>query len=132
MKTKTKTAHGTALKVLPSAGFRSILVPLDFSPGSQRALALALPFARQFGAKVTLLHVIEPVATPDFATTFPLALENDEQKAAAKKELDRLLKGLGPARKQVEKTLVRFGRSYHEIAEAARTLKLDLIIISTH
>jgi nucleotide-binding universal stress UspA family protein len=27
---------------------------------------------------------------------------------------------------------VRFGRSFHEIAAAARTLKADLIIISTH
>jgi nucleotide-binding universal stress UspA family protein len=32
----------------------------------------------------------------------------------------------------VEKLLVRQGRAFHEIAEAARTLKSDLVIISTH
>ena len=32
----------------------------------------------------------------------------------------------------MEKALVRYGRSFHEIAEAARTLKVDLIILSTH
>jgi nucleotide-binding universal stress UspA family protein len=32
----------------------------------------------------------------------------------------------------VEKVLVRFGRSFHEITEAARNRKADLIIISTH
>ena len=32
----------------------------------------------------------------------------------------------------LEMVLVRFGRSFHEIAEAARTRKVDLIIISTH
>ena len=42
------------------------------------------------------------------------------------------MKQAGVNPKLVEKLLVRFGRSYHEIAEAARTLKVDLIIISTH
>jgi nucleotide-binding universal stress UspA family protein len=32
----------------------------------------------------------------------------------------------------VEKYLVRNGRSFHEIVSAARSLKSDLIVISTH
>src|SRR5262245_53030649 len=68
---------------------RSILVPVDFSPPSLRALKYAAGLARQFGAKLTLVNVLEPVATPDFAY-YPLMMENDKAMARAKKELERL------------------------------------------
>jgi universal stress protein A len=109
---------------------KSILVPVDFSAQSEKALAYAVPFAEQFGAKLTLLHVVEPVATPDFALSFPLV--NDKVVADCKRHLERIVQDLEIAPKLVQKTLVREGRSFHEIADAARTLKVDLIIISTH
>jgi nucleotide-binding universal stress UspA family protein len=111
---------------------KSILVPIDFSAQSEKALAYAVPFAEQFGAKLTLLHVVEPVATPDFAGSFPLIMENDKVMAECRRHLERIVKDLEIEPKLVEKTLVRQGRSFHEIADAARTLKVDLIIISTH
>lgn len=111
---------------------KSILVPLDFSPPSKKALDYAVSVAQQFKAKLTLLNVVEPVATPDFAATFPLVMEDDQVMAAAKKELERKTKAARVPRGIVEKVLVRFGRSFHEITEAARTRKVDLIIISTH
>jgi nucleotide-binding universal stress UspA family protein len=137
MKTKR---HKTAARAGRAAGvsrglpvrIKSILVPLDFSPSSKSALGFAVSFARQFKAKLTLLNVVEPVATPDFAPSFPLALENDELMAGAKQRLESTIKAARIPRGVVEKVLVRFGRSFHEIAEAARTRKVDLIIISTH
>jgi nucleotide-binding universal stress UspA family protein len=109
---------------------KSILVPIDFSAQSKKALAYAVPFAEQFGAKLTLLHVVEPVATADFANTFPLVMENDKVMSACKGRLEHVIKEIDPS--LVEKALVRYGRSFHEIAEAARTLKVNLIILSTH
>jgi nucleotide-binding universal stress UspA family protein len=133
---KTKSARTTnAAKLTATAlpvRIKSILVPLDFSPPSKKALDCAVAFARQFKAKLTVLHVVEPVATPDFAASFPLAMENDQLMAAAKKELERAVKAARVPRGMVEKVLVRFGRSFHEIADAARTRKVDLILISTH
>ena len=111
---------------------RSILVPVDFSPESEKALAYALPFARQFGAKLTVLHVVEPTATPDFLTSFPLVIDNDKLMADCKKHLERVVKDLAIEPKFMETTLVRYGRAFHEITQAARSLKTDLIIISTH
>ena len=111
---------------------KSILVPIDFSPHSEKALAYAVPFAEQFGAKLTLLNVVEPVATPDFAPSFPLVMENDKVMAECRSHLKRVVTNLKIEPRLVEKTLVRQGRSFHEIADAARTLKADLIIISTH
>jgi universal stress protein A len=110
----------------------SILVPIDFSAESEKALAYAVPFARQFGAKLTLLHVVEPVVTPDFAKSFPLAMENDKLMAECRRHLERIVKDSEIEPRLVEKTLVRYGRTFNEIADAARTLRVDLIIISTH
>jgi len=128
----TKAARSAAASVPALHRIKSILVPLDFSPPSKKALDYAVTFARQFKAKLTLLHVVEPVATPDFAASFPLAMENDKLMAAANRELEGAAKAAKIPRGVVEKTLVRFGRSFHEIADAARTRKVDLIIISTH
>jgi nucleotide-binding universal stress UspA family protein len=117
---------------VPPFRVKSILVPIDFSPPSKKALNHAVSIARQFKARLTLLNVVEPVGTPDFAASFPLVMEDDRLMAAAKKELERAAKAARAPRGMVEKVLVRFGRSFHEITEAARTRKVDLIIISTH
>lgn len=113
-------------------GIKSILVPTDFSAPSKKALDYAVPFAEQFGAKLILLHVVEPVATPDFANSFPLMMESDKLLAACNAQLQSLVKQSAIDPKLVEKTLVRQGRSFHEITDAAGTLKADLTIISTH
>ena len=135
MKTKKTRARPVARKarITPATlRLRSILVPLDFSPSSNKALDYAAKFARQFGAKLTLVHVVEPVTMPDFDASFPLALANGPLIAAAKNELERAVKSARIPDGTVEKILVRFGRSFHEIAEVARARKVDLIIISTH
>ena len=123
----TKTAKSAATASPLPFRIKSILVPLDFSPPSKKTLDYAVTFARQFKAKLTLVHVIEPIAA-----SFPLAMENDQSMAAAQKQLESLVKAARIPRSAVEKFLVRFGRSFHEIADAARTRKVDLIIISTH
>lgn len=112
-------------------GLKSILVPIDFSPGSKKALKYALPFAEQFGAQIILLHVVEPVATPDFAY-FPLMMENDKVMAVARRQLDLLCKQEAIEPRVIAKTLARHGKPFQEIADAARTLEADLIIIATH
>lgn len=110
----------------------SILVPTDFSVESKKALTYAVAFARQFGAKLTLLHIVEPVGTPDFANAFPLAMENDRVALECKRHLQRMVRESEMDSELVEKVLVRQGRAYAEIASAAKSLKVDLIIISTH
>jgi len=79
-----------------------------------------------------VLNVVEPVATPDFAKSFPLAMENDKAMAKSKRHLERVVRDLEIEPALMEKILVRYGRSFNEIADAARMLKANLIIISTH
>src|SRR5262245_52802460 len=40
---------------------KRILVPVDFSVASTKALAYSFALARQFGAELILLHVVEPI-----------------------------------------------------------------------
>jgi len=129
---KTKSTRTPTPKKPSQLQIKSILVPIDFSSPSKKAFDYAVEVARQLKAKLTLLHVVEPVAMPDFAASFPLAMENDELMATAKEQMERVVKAGRVPRGIVEKVLVRFGRSFHEIAEAARTRKVDLIIIATH
>jgi len=110
---------------------KSILVPLDFSDTSGKALDYAIAYSRQFGAKLTLLYVIEPVATPDFAT-FPLMMDNDQASRSARTRMQALCEQRHVRAAELNNLVVRQGRAFHEICEAARTLKSDLIVIGTH
>lgn len=51
---------------VPSDRISSLLVPHDFSEHSAGAVRTAAAWARALGAKVTLLHVVEPVVYPEF------------------------------------------------------------------
>src|SRR5213075_1727994 len=99
----THTRTGNRLQTKPKrSGFRagqvrSILVPIDFSMPAETALSHAVSMAKQFGAKLTLLNVVEPFPTPDFAY-YPLVMEDDEVVKRTKEELERVQRktGIGP------------------------------------
>ncbi|MDB6035068.1 MAG: hypothetical protein JWM16_5406 [Verrucomicrobiales bacterium] len=63
---------------------------------------------------------------------FPIVMENDKLVGASEAHLRAVTGKCGIERGLVEKNLVRTGVPYHEISNAARTLKTDLIIIATH
>src|SRR6266567_375548 len=75
----------------PPFKLTKILVPIDFSDCSKKALQYAVPFAKQFGATITLLHVVQGnyVGGPEFgALDFPLT--EIELKKSAEKQLAEL------------------------------------------
>ena len=154
MKTKTKRAEGRAptlsRRERPAAGpdvnlaaanvpitqsvrIKSILVPIDFSEYSKKALRYAVRFAEEFGSSITLLHVVERVIQPPEGygalevPAFDLGLLQKHAAAKlsslAQEEIDELV----PV-----KTLVRSGAGYNEIVTVAKEEGTDLIIIATH
>lgn len=115
-----------------SFSLKKILVPVDFSNPSKKALQYALPLASQFGAEITLLYVLEPIPYPnDFLASYPLVADNSDLLKAARKELTELSEKL-KAGSQPAQTLLRHGNPAHEICAAAKDLGIDLIVISTH
>jgi nucleotide-binding universal stress UspA family protein len=110
---------------------KQILVPIDFSKTSIEALRQAEIFAEKFGASLMLLHVVEKAPFMSDMRNVPLAMSEDEVAEKAKVDLTLLAK-----RELKEKTTrqinVRVGKAYQEINEAAKELRADLIVISTH
>jgi universal stress protein A len=104
---------------------KNILVPLDFTEMSLKSLQYAVPFAKQFGAKLTLVHVVEAPAHAADAS-FP-ALVSSDKFAAIEKQLEEMI----PSELSVD-TAVRQNVPFDGILEVAHEINADLIITTTH
>jgi len=112
--------------------FRHILAPTDFSEYSKSAVASALEWAKTFGAKLTILHVVElppyPVegyVPPAMSATF---LEDLERQAAA--DLAQVVPEAEAAGIEVAR-VVAVGTPYRTIIETAEAEHVDLIVMAT-
>lgn len=118
------------------SGFQQILVPVDGSPLSEKALDQAIGLARLSGGRLRLLHVIDELV---YVTGFESAasylheivplmrgagqklLDHYREKAASQGvEADTVLLAQGP------------GRICDRVAEQALLAHADLIIVGSH
>jgi nucleotide-binding universal stress UspA family protein len=112
-----------------------ILVPVDFSAHSEKAVRYAMTLATRFGARVSLLHVVEdPFVTgawqaEAFVPNIPELLD-DLMKAAqahiAEVKTRAAASGVVPAA-----TVVK-GQPAQAIVEEATAGGFDLIVMGTH
>ena len=114
---------------------RTILLPTDFSECAECALPYAADFARQAGARLLCLHVVEPTvpAVGYGAAGEPLPpadLLAGQAEAAAAGELPRLAARGECAGLEVEE-VVAHGEAASEIVRVARERGCDLIVISS-
>jgi nucleotide-binding universal stress UspA family protein len=112
--------------------FRHILAPTDFSDYSKTAVAAALELAKKFGAKLSILHVVElppyPVegyVPPSLSATFLEDLEGQ-----ATQDLAELVPEAEAAKIEVAR-LVAVGTPYRKITETAEAEHVDLIVMAT-
>lgn len=116
--------------------FHRILVPIDFSPHSVRALEVATDLAHRFDSAVTILHVHEPniyagpgsymMPTSTYERGRPAVLAELEQQLERKRE-DLHTAGV----RDVEIALLQ-GTPYDEIVRYAAENEHDLIVLGTH
>lgn len=111
---------------------KKILVPIDFSGCSKKALQYAVPFAKHFEATLCLLYVVQiNYAYGEFGALDYSLLEKQMRESGAK-QLAGLAESEIGAAAPVE-TVIRTGTSaVREIVAAAKEGECDLIIISTH
>jgi len=107
---------------------RRIVVPLDFSSESLRALDFALPLAKRFGAQIHVVHVYEGAHEFSTVTTSPLLWSVEEAKRHLADEVE-LAFGTRPRR---ENCHLRTGKPGQEIVASAEELGAELIVIATH
>jgi len=119
-----------ASEPLPVFKLRRILVPVDFSGCSKKALQYAVPFAKQFEASLVLLYVVQPYIPVPEMTTVDTSMVEAGMRESGTKALARLKKSIG-TEVPVE-TVLRVGTPHLEISKAVPELGIDIIILSTH
>lgn len=107
---------------------RHILVPLDFSGASRQALDYAALLAEQFGAKITLIHVVPPQIVYEGSMAIP---DEAELMAAANNTMTSRASELVPPL-LLKNAVVRNGRPCAEIVRFAQEQDVDLIVMTTH
>ena len=121
----------TRTAVKPSLKVKRILVPIDFSDCSKKALQYALPLAKEHEATLTLLYVVPPAYGAGEYGGIDYAQLEGSMKEGGEKELAKLV--VDEVRSEVPTdTLVCVGSPAVAIVETARSLAAGLIVISTH
>lgn len=112
--------------------YRRILVPVDGSATSNKALVAALQLARDVGAKVQLVHAVEELA---FVSGFEYSGDVvGVARAAGEKVLQDAAAIAQSAGVESDVRLIEFPaqRLGETIAEAVRQFEADLIVVGTH
>lgn len=111
-------------------GFQKIFVATDFSDYADHAIEYAEVLAKQFGAEILLLHVIESFT---YSLTDSMTVIGHDQALSATAEalLENVQNRLVGEGFSVERMLSH-GTAYKEIVEKAKEAASDLIVIGTH
>jgi len=122
--------------------FQNLLVPLDGSEHSLRALETAIQIAKKFDAKMTLIHVysvtVTPVIMPEPTTLTPSGvpvMTPAEVTKIVETAREAGQKILADGKRKVEsehiavETVLKEGNTVQEIAKSAKEARSDLIVM---
>jgi nucleotide-binding universal stress UspA family protein len=108
---------------------KKILCPIDFSPAALKAADYAAALAKNYGAKIQLLHVIAPVAYYEYGLSPVDTIKAMEEASSA--EMKKLVTRLTAKGVSVQ-TKVRTGDVRDETRRSISAAKPDLIAMGTH
>jgi len=113
---------------------RRILVPIDFSSGSLRALDYACELGRGLGVELLLLYVFEPFDFAGYSESFlpppQLTQVIGEHHAKARERLNRLAAETA-ARGPRTRAMLLDGFPAQKIVEVVRAEGIDLVVMGT-
>ena len=108
--------------------FKHVLIPVDFTSKNAAAIAVASELARQDGAEVTLLHVIETVEN---IPVKEMKSFYDQLERKASRNISKLRKAFFSSRRGSHVAVI-FGKRANEIVKFAAKKSVDLIVMSSH
>jgi nucleotide-binding universal stress UspA family protein len=114
--------------------FKSILVPVDFGPASEAALAHARDLAELTGASLHLVHVVDDIAARDVLGS-PLFAFGPAQHAlldAAEWRFRELMQQDGLRRVKGQTVVMISTNAAATIVDFAEDRGIDLIVMGTH
>ncbi len=113
----------------PTPSIQHVMTPVDFSSPSLDAVEYAIQVANHFGAKVTLVHVLEPIY---YGYEPEQSVEAKSQTwvhwRAQLGELSGLISSFGLA----TRAMIRGGIPANSIIDTAKEQGCDLIVMGTH
>jgi nucleotide-binding universal stress UspA family protein len=122
--------------------FEKILVPLDGSEHSLKALEIAVQIAKKFGGKTSLIHVysveVRPIIMPEPTTLTPPmipVMTPEEVSKAVQVAHNAGARILADGEQKVKaeevqvETLLKEGHTVQEIVKTAKEGRFDLIVI---
>lgn len=114
--------------------YQHILVPVDGSTTSDRALQEALKLAQQQGAQLRLIYVLENILFPDNEAYFDYAALQEVVKRNGENVLERAKTAAQQAGIEAETMLLETAgeRIASVIVAEAQRWPADLIVIGTH
>lgn len=110
--------------------FEQITVPIDFSDSSMDALEYGIQMAKDMGASLTLLHVLEPAFYGD-----DLTLGHTPEQGRVHQQIDSQLRAYVTTIQSagvLARQMIRGGGPADSILEFARASSCDLIVMGTH
>ena len=113
---------------------KTVVFPTDFSNGARAAMDSALSLAKDYGAKLILLYVIQDINVAEWyipSSISAMDLVDELQKSAAKEMGKWAGEAAKAGVKDVEHLVVR-GVPFVEIIRIAREKNADMIVIGTH
>ena len=113
--------------------YKHILVPVDFSDYSKKALGIAVELAEKFGSKITVLHVVHEEG---YFTVFLSESEFEELKKkvvpSVHEQFQKIEDELFGDRNVEHNFIIRYGAPYAEIILELEENDYDLVIVSSH
>ena len=113
---------------------KKVLVPTDFSESARHALRYGVSFAKEYGAELVLLHVVENLTVGYASDLFPVPMAEVFQEISgyAKAELAKLgEEAREPRRSRCSEQVVQ-GKPSVEIIRFAAENEVDMIVLGTH
>ena len=111
---------------------KTVLVPIDFSPFTQRVIAEAVRIARRIGARLVLLNVTQPDAIRHDHEVFAHALGEPSERAGGSPAARRTYPNDGDRQPVSGYSIQLIGEPAQVILEQAKQLSADYIVMGSH
>lgn len=110
--------------------YEHILVAVDLTEEARPVVERAVTLATQSGARLSVIHVIEPLSLA-YGGDIPMDVSSvqDQIQAQAKSHLAEFCKAIGVP---PERQYLIFGRPETEIHRVADAARCDLIVVGSH
>jgi len=114
----------------PVNSFRKILCPVDYSDASKRALINAITLTKRFGAKLTVIHIFEPIEVSSIGSSINSEEENNIRRDRKELEFNNFLDQFNFESIRYNTELLE-GVPFLDILRAIKKKKSDLLIMGT-